>query len=440
MLFKDITIIDENFQVKEHRYVGVKGDRIACISDALPVEDYGEVYDGRNKLLIPAFYNMHSHLPMFLMRGYGENLPLMTWLQGRIFPFEAQLTQDDMYWGGLMGVAEMLRYGIGATEEMYLNHEAEARALIEGGVKARYSVCVSWMDNTSYYDLPVYKETLESIRKYNGYDNGRIRTAFSLHAEYTSTEKIAKAVAEAAAENHSTMHVHVAETQGEVDICRKRHQRRSPVRYLSDCGIFEVPTVAAHCNHLDDEDITILKEHNVTVATCPKSNAKLASGVCPVTALLDAGVNVAIGTDSVASNNNLNMIEEMRFFNLLQKGVTYNPTVITPEQTLYAATRAGALAQQREDCGFVKEGFKADLTVLDIDNVYMKPVYNLLNNLVYAASGNDVVLTMVDGKVLYRDGSYPTLDIERISYECEKSRQRILGALAETKIPDLEMN
>lgn len=429
MLFKDITIIDESFQVKEHRYVGVKGDRIACISDTLPREDYGEVYDGKNKLLIPAFYNMHSHLPMFLMRGYGENLPLMTWLQGRVFPFEAQLTPDDMYWGALMGVAEMLRYGIGATEDMYLHYDAQARALIDGGVKANYAACVLWTGEEPYRDIQVYRDALESIQKYNGFDNGRIRTTFSLHAEYTSTEKVARAVAEACAANGSTMQVHVAETAGEVEACRKNHGGRSPVRYLSDCGIFDTPTVAAHCVHLDDEDIAILKAHNVTAATCPKSNAKLASGICPVTALLSAGVNVAIGTDSVASNNNLNMIEEMRFFNLLQKATTYDPTVITPEQTLYAATRAGALAQQREDCGFVKEGFRADLTVLDIDTVYMKPVYNLLNNLVYAASGNDVVLTMVDGKVLYRDGSYPTLDIERIQYECEKSRQRILGAL-----------
>ena len=431
MLFKDITIIDENFQVKEHRYVGVKGDRIACISDTLPTEDYGEVYDGKNKLLIPAFYNMHSHLPMFLMRGYGENLPLMTWLQDRIFPFEGQLTPDDMYWGTLMGVAEMLRYGIGATEDMYLHYDAQARALVDGGVKASYAACVMGTDDVPYHELPVYKDTLESIRKYNGFDNGRIHTAFSLHAEYTSTEKIARAIAEAAAENQSTMHVHVSETAGEVEACRKNHGGKSPVRYLADCGIFDTPTVAAHCVHVDAEDIAILKAHNVTVATCPKSNAKLASGICPVTALLDAGVNVAIGTDSVASNNNLNMIEEMRFFNLLQKARTYDPTVITPEQTLYAATRAGALAQRREDCGFVKEGFKADLTVLDINTVYMKPVYNLLNNLVYAASGNDVVLTMVDGKVLYRDGCYPTLDIEHIHYECEKSRQRILGALSE---------
>ena len=429
MLFKDITIIDENFQVKEHRYVGVKGDRIACISDTLPKEDYGEVYDGKNRLLIPAFYNMHSHLYMSLMRGYGENLPLDTWLQSRIFPFEAHLTQEDMYWGALMGTAEMLRYGIGSTQDMSIEQTAAARALTDSGVKAVLSQCCFCWDDSGYEDAPIYRQTLDTIDRFNGIDNDRIRVEFSLHAEYTSTEKFAKGIAEAAKKHGSSMHVHVSETAGEVEACRVRHGGRSPVRYLADCGIFDVPAVVAHCVHVDGEDIAILKAHNVTVATNPKSNAKLASGICPVTDLLNAGVNVAIATDSVASNNNLNMIEEMRFFNLLQKARTYDPTVITPEQTLYAATRAGALAQRREDCGFVKEGFRADLAVLDIDTVYMKPVHNLLNNLVYAASGNDVVLTMVDGRVLYRDGSYPTLDIERISYECEKSHQRILGAL-----------
>ncbi len=439
MLFKDITIVDEEFKIKEHMYVGVKDDRIAYLAETMPSESFGEEYDGKNKLLIPAFYNAHSHLAMCLMRGYGENLPLMTWLQGRIFPFEAHLTPDDIYYGTMLGIAEMLRFGIAGTEDMYLNYDAQARALIDGGVKARYAASVAWMDNTSYFDLPIYKDALESIAKYNNYDNGRIKTTFSLHAEYTSTEAIAKAVAQAAADNGSSIHVHAAESQGEVDICRQRHQRRSPIRYLSDCGIFDVPTVAAHCVHIDDHDIEILKEHNVTVATCPKSNAKLSSGICPVTSLLEAGVNVAIGTDSVASNNNLNMIEEMRFFNLLQKAETLDPTVITPEQTLYAATRAGALSQQREDCGLVKEGFKADLTVIDVDQIYMKPVYNMLNNLIYAASGNDVVLTMVDGKVLYKDGEYPCMDIERIIYECEKSRARILGAINAVDVPDLSV-
>ena len=429
MLFRNITTVDENFELKEHMYIGIKGDRIDYVSDSAPAEDYGEVYAGENKLLIPAFYNTHTHLPMFLLRGYAENLPLMTWLQDRIFPFEDQLTQEDCYYGCLMGIAEMLRFGIIGATDMYLGYDSVGRAFAESGVKANFARgCTCW-DVVSYFDLPIYKEALAAIEKYQGYDNGRLHVDFSLHAEYTTNEAIVKTIAQAAAEHNVAMHVHVSETSGEVEACRERHGNRSPVRYLSDCGLFDVPTVAAHCVHIDDDDIAILKEHNVTVATCPKSNAKLSSGICPVSSLLKAGVNVSIGTDSVASNNNLNMIEEMRFFNLLQKATTGDPTVITPAQTLYAATRAGALAQQRQDCGCIKEGFKADITVLDTDTVYMKPAHNMLNNLIYSASGNDVVLTMADGRILYKDGVYTTIDIEKINFECEKSLKRIVSEL-----------
>ncbi len=438
MLFKDITILDENFEAKKHMNVGVKGETIAYIGSEMPEEDFGEVYDGNNKLLIPSFYNEHSHLPMMLMRGYGENLTLMNWLNTKIFPFEAHLNSEDMYWGGMYGVAEMLRYGIGATQEMYLDYNALGRVFRDSGIKGCFSKCVTWFSAEGYKEIPVYKETLDAIKDFNDPKNDRFRAEISLHAEYTSTEKIAKGVAEFAAENGLSMHVHISETRSETDICRARHQRRSPVRYLHDCGIFQVPTVAAHCVHIDDEDIQILKEDNVTVATCPKSNAKLGSGICPVCSILDSGINVAVGTDSVASNNNLNMLEELRFLSLLQKVDLKNPEVISPKELMYIATRAGALAQQRQKCGLIKEGFKADLTVFDIDKVYMKPEYDVLNNLVYAASGTDVVLTMVDGNVLYRDGEYPTLDIERINYETEKSRQRILGEIAETQVPDLE--
>lgn len=429
MLFKDITLVDDKWDVKKHMYVGVKGDTIAYISDKAPTEDFGEVYDGNDRLLLPAFYNAHSHLPMMLMRGYSENLSLMDWLTGRIFPFEAKLTSDDIYYGCLAGIAEMLRYGIAATSEMYINMEPECRAFAESGAKVNLSLACTHMGPESYDELSVCRDTLDAIRDYEGYDNGRMHIEFCLHAEYTNTEKIARTLAEKAAEYGSSMHVHVAETKGEVEACRERHGGKSPVRFLADCGIFDVPTVAAHCVHIDEEDIAILKEHKVTVATCPKSNAKLASGVCSESSLLKAGVNIVLGTDSVASNNNLNMIEEMRFMNLFQKATDFDPTFITPTESLYIATRAGAHAQRRSDCGLIRVGCKADLTVLDIDKVYWKPCYNVLNNLIFSADGSDVVLTMADGRVLYRDGDYPTLDMERINYECERSRLRIFNEL-----------
>ena len=429
MLFKDITILDENFEIREHMYVGVKDAFIRYVGDTMPEEDFGEVYDGKNRLLMPSFYNMHTHLPMTLMRGYGENLPLSEWLNNRIFPFEAKLTEDDMYWGCLAGIAESVRYGIGASTDMYLNENAVGRALRESGFKANFSNCVMCFDDSDYKNLPVYKTTIQSIKDYDGYDDGRIHAEFSLHAEYTSNEKIAKQLAEVVKECNSSIHVHVSETANEVKECKERHGGRSPVKYLADCGIFDVPAVAAHCVHVSDEDIDILREKNVTVASCPKSNLKLASGIAPVYRLMEGGVNVTIGTDSVASNNCLNMIEEIRMFNLLQKGSTGIATAIDPRETVFAATRAGAIGQNRHDCGIIKEGFRADIAVLDIDTVYNFPEYNLLNNLVYSMNGSDVVLTMVDGRVLYRDGMYPTLDIERIKFECKQSIKRILGEI-----------
>lgn len=429
MLFKDITFIDENFDIKEHYYIGVKSDRISYIGNEMPQDDFGEVISGENRLLLPTFYNLHSHLPMALMRGYAEGLPLMDWLQTKIFPFEAFLNDNDMYYGCLMGIAEMLRFGIGATSEMYLSQKPLLKAFLESGAKANVSRCVSCFDpETEYTDMPQFREVKESIAEYDKADNGRIRAEFSLHSEYTTTEKLVRGMAEKAKEFGSSMHIHVSETKGEVEDCIKRHGK-TPVEYLADCGVFDVPTVAAHCVHVTDNDLAILKDKNVSVAANPKSNLKLASGISPVNKMLEAGINVGIGTDSVVSNNNLNMIEEMRFFNLLQKGKNLNPTFISPKQTLFAATRAGAIAQKRDDCGLIKEGFKADFTIIDTDKIYMKPKYDLLNNLIYSAQGNDVVMTVVDGKILYNNGVYTTLDIEKILYECEKSKSRILSSL-----------
>ena len=429
MLFRDISILDETFSVQEHMNVGIRGKRIAYLHTELPKEDFGEVYDGKNRLLLPAFVNLHSHLPMVYLRGYGDHLPLMEWLNTKIFPFEAKMTDDDMYYGTLAGIAEMLRFGIASTTEMYLSLRPLCRAFLDSGAKANVSRCVSCFDPAvSFADMPQHKELKSCFSEFHGAEDDRIRVEASIHSEYTTTEKTVRGIAETAKELGTSLHVHVSETEGEVFGCRERHGK-SPVEYLAACGVFDVPTTAAHCVWTDENDRNILREKGVSVAANPKSNAKLASGVSPVADYLARGINVGIGTDSVSSNNNLNMLEEMRFFNLLQKGITREATVITPAETVYAATRAGALAQRRTDCGLIKEGFRADLTVFDIDRVYMKPTHDLLHNLVYSAQGTDVVLTMADGTVLYRDGEYPTLDIERIFFEVEQRKNRILSEL-----------
>lgn len=430
MIFKNITLIDENMVPCENMFLATRDNKIEYIGREEPKKDYGRVIDGKNRLLIPAFYNAHTHSPMQLLRGYGENLSLMDWLFKRIFPFEAQLNSNDIYFGALMHTAEMARFGIVGATDMYKDGMSLCRAFADGGVKGNISTGCTCFDDREFSEMHDYEETLSMISEYKGYDNGRIMPEFSLHAEYTSTPKIVETLANTAKRVGTRMNVHVSETENEVRECKERRDGKSPVKYFADLGFFDVPSTAAHCVHIDDEDIEILKSHRVSVATCPKSNLKLASGVCPADKLLKKGVNLALGTDGTASNNNLNMLEEIKFFALIHKGISADPKIITPAEALYAATRAGALSQGREDCGILKEGFRADIAMLDISDVYMKPVHNILNNLIYSAAGTDVCMTICDGKILYENGEYKAVDIERAEYEVEKSRKRILNELS----------
>lgn len=429
MLFDNITILDENLEVREHMYVGTSGSLIEYIGENAPAEDFGDRYDGCGRLLMPAFYNAHAHSPMMMMRGYGENLSLSDWLNKRIFPFEDKLYYDAVYWSTLLAMAESVRFGIVSTSDMYYFCEDMARAVVESGTKANISRSITSFAEGSVRDAQSFHEAEALFDNFHGADDGKILVDASVHAEYTNTETSIAEVADFAKERGINMHVHVSETKSEHEECMQRHGGRTPTKLLYDLGAFDVNSTAAHCVWVTDEDMDILAEKGVTVATNPVSNLKLASGVCNVPALLDKGINVAIGTDSVASNNSLNFIEEMKFFALLNKERHGDPTCITPEETIHAATYAGALAQGRPDCGRIKAGNRADMIVLDISGPNMHPVHDMATNIVYSASGSDVVLTMCDGKVLYRDGVYTTIDVEKAIAETEAACADILSRL-----------
>ncbi len=429
MLFKNITILDENFEIKENMYVGIKGDTIAWLSKEEPKEDYGDVKDGKGKLLMPGFYNTHAHSPMSLMRGYGENMNLQDWLFNRIFPFEDKLTSDAVYWATKLAMAESLKYGIVSTSDMYYFLDDMVRAIAESGCKDNISRGITNPTGDPFDSLVSVEETIDAVKKYNGFADGKIKIDASLHGEYTSNEETARGLAALAKELGIGMQVHVSETKSEHEECKGRHGGMTPVQYLADCGIFDVPTVAAHCVWIEGEDYDILKEKGVTVATNPVSNMKLSSGICDVSGLLAKGVNVGIGTDSVASNNNLSFLEEIKTMSLLAKVKTMDPTVITPKQALYMATRGGALAQGREDCGLIKEGFKADMIMMDLSAPNMNPVHNMLNNLVLSATDSEILMTMVDGKILYEKGQLLTIDVEKTVHEVERVVKDILGRL-----------
>lgn len=429
MLFKNIDILNEKIRVEKNKNVLVEKGKIVYIGDSIPESYKGPTYDGKNKLLMSGFFNIHGHSPMTLLRGYGENMSLQDWLTKKIFPFEAHLDGEAVYWGTMLAIAESIQNGIISTTDMYYFCEDMARAFSEAQAKVNIGRAITAFGDENINELESFAEAKELYKNYNESEGGRIKIDMSLHAEYTSTEKIVKQLAEETSILGAGMHVHVSETRQEHELCKEKHGGRTPVKYFYDSGLFDTRTTAAHCVWIEDEDINLLKEKNVTVASCPVSNLKLASGVCDTSKLLKRGVNVGIGTDGVASNNSLDYIEEMKFFALVGKGFMHNPELITPEEVLYAGTRAGAISQGRYDSGRISTGSKADLVVLDMSGVNMTPDINDINNLVYAGSNRQILLTMVDGKVLYENGEFRTIDIEKVKYNVNAVTKKIIDKL-----------
>lgn len=433
MLFADIDLLDEDLDYRTRQWVGVRDGRIAYLGDEAPAGEeaaaYGEVYDGRGKLLAPAFYNAHAHAPMTLLRGYAENLPLQAWLNDKVFPFEDRITPEDCYWGTLLACAEMARYGCVSFSDMYYHMEEGARAALDAGLKMNLSDSLLAFNGEGLDELPVDAQNRRLLHDLQGAGDGRIVVDCNIHAEYTSNPRAVCDLAAFAREQGLRVQVHVSETRAEHEECRQRHGGLTPVRYFDSLGLFDVPVTAAHCVWVDDEDIDVLAARGVFVAANPASNMKLGSGFAPVPKMLERGVKVCLGTDGMASNNNHDMMQDLYLLALLYKGSTNDPSVVTPKQALAAATRMGALSQGRDDCGYVAIGAKADLCVFDTSGPSWAPMTNPLVNVVYAGHGADVCLTMCDGRVVYRDGAYPTLDVERAKAEVNARTQRIVGEL-----------
>lgn len=439
-LFKDITAIDGTGLVLEHAWVGIRDGYITWI-EVNPEEQtrlaqtkpgvWDEIYNGSGRVLMPGFYNAHAHVPMTLLRGRGEGLALDAWLNKAIFPFEDHIDHDAAYWATQLGIAEMFRFGTVSFSDMYYHSDARAQAILESGIKCNLGHSVTCFDqDASFEDLADYDIMNHLVVTYHGAGDGRLLIDANLHAEYTSTPRVARGLADFAREHALRMQVHVSETASEVQGCKERHQGKTPVRYLADCGIFDTPTTAAHCVWLEEDDVSILAEYGVYVAANPASNAKLGSGIADLGALAHADVTIALGTDGVASNNNHDMHRGMYLMALLQRARACNPVGFSPVELVNIATRNGALAQGRSDCAKLEVGARADLCVFTFDTIWAKPIQDYFTNLVYSVEGQDVVLTMVDGVVVYNEGIYPTIDVERALAETTRHREKILGLLA----------
>lgn len=428
-LFQDITVVRADGTVLPHQYVAVSDGRFASIGDTCPTGTFARRIGGDSLVMMPGLVNAHTHVPMTLMRGYGDDMPLDTWLFQRIFPFEDRLDGEAVYWGSLLGIAEMLATGTTAFSDMYYFCDRIADAVEESGIKANIGRGISCFDPAQRFcDLPAYSELIKLFETRQGAAGGRIRIDVAPHSEYTTRPDILADAAALAAQYHARLQVHVSETRGEHLECVGRHGK-TPTQVLLDAGILDLPVTIAHGVWLTDEDMDILAEKGATIAHCAKSNMKLGSGIAQVDKWLKKGIPAAIGTDSAASNNRLDMLEEMRTANLLAKGISCDPCALPAGQTLYMATRGGALSQGREDTGDIAPGFCADAVLLDGSSCSMNPCHNALSNLMYAATGQAVQMTMADGRILYENGSFTTLDVERIVFHVRRCVDEILHTM-----------
>ncbi|MBO4220619.1 MAG: amidohydrolase [Clostridia bacterium] len=416
-LFKNARVLSKDTDDNGTFFVAVDNDRIAYVGPDEPHESFDRTIDCSGKLLCPGFYNAHCHSPMTLFRGYGEDLPLDKWLTERIFPAEDHLTPESTYSGSMLAIAEMISCGTVSFTDMYMFSEMTAKAVSETGIKANLTRPVLSFDpDEKPEDNFRFSEAKAFANEFNGAADGRIIVDMSVHAEYTNTERSVRFTSEYARDHGLLMQMHLSETEKEQRECIERHGT-TPAEFFLRCGAFDVPASAAHCVWVTDDDICIMAEKGVSAVHNPTSNLKLGSGVMPLRKMLDGGVNVALGTDGASSNNMLDIISEMRLAAILHKGFARKADETRSSEMLPMITVNGARSQGRNDCGMIKAGFKADIVLLDMDSINAIPSYDINASFAYSIKSDNVFMTMADGRILYEDGEFLTLDIEKVKQE-----------------------
>ncbi|MCI5992573.1 MAG: amidohydrolase [Clostridiales bacterium] len=376
-LFSHVSVVtmDARMSVWLDAFVGVTDGKISYLGKKPPEEKPGSIIDGTGMVMMPGLINCHTHLPMALLRGYADDLALQTWLGEYIFPREEHLDARAVKAAALLGIAECLRFGVTSVSDMYYFEDAVAEAVAQSGIKANLSLATTMFlgDDFDFETYPACREMVALHGKWHGYDSGRIKIDCSIHAEYTSTYQLWDALAEYAINNRLGMHVHLSETRAEHEECMEKYGL-TPAQVLDCHHVFDARTIAAHCVHLTEDDMRLLAKRGVSAVHCPVSNLKLASGCADVMGMVRAGMNVCLGTDSAASNNNLDLFEEIKACALMAKGKTGDPTAVGAEAALMMATVCGARAQGREkECGQIAVGMDAELILLDFNQQHLIP-------------------------------------------------------------------
>ncbi len=419
ILLRDVMIatLDTKNEVIESGYVLVKGETISQVS-AGRYEGSLEgirVIDGKGYCVLPGMVNCHTHMAMTLLRGYGEGLPLMRWLNEKVWPMEAKFKEEHIVAGSKLAMVEMLRSGTTTFSDMYFYQDAVEGCAQEYGMRAVLGYPImgeGWESLLNSY--------LGSVKRINSGASAMSRAMLAPHSPYTLTKDALKGIAAAAKELGCGIHIHVSETEDEQGIV-KQNYGMTPTELLLEAGVFDVKTMAAHCVYLSDGDMEIMKRRNVSPVYNPVSNMKLASGAARVADMLGRGIGVCLGTDGASSNNCLNMFGEMKAGALLQKLTGRDTTALSGREMLEIAAPNGAAALGFENLGRIKPGYLADLIMVNLNKPTMVPVHDIHTNLVFSANGSEVEYVMINGRLVMDKGEFTEIDEERAVYEASKT-------------------
>jgi len=423
----EIYTADNDNKVIKNGYIIINNGIIEKINKMKEIQQenkkqFDKIIDAEDKVAIPGLINTHTHSSMTLLRGYADDLPLKEWLETKIWPFESRLRKDDFYWGTKLAILEMIKTGTTTFSDMYFSMDEIAKAVKETGIRAVLSEGLI-EENDGEKGL---QNSIRFAKEWNNKANGRIKTMLAPHSPYTCSREYLNRIVNKADEIGVPIHTHLAETENEVKITKEKYGK-SPTKFLEDVNFFSVPILAAHCIYLDESDMEILAENNVGVAHNPLSNMKLGSGIANITKLIDKGINIGLGTDGVASNNNLDLFEEAKIAAYLQKVDKKDPSLINTNDLLKMLTINGAKVLGIDNLGKLKEKYIADLVLLDINkSSYFYPHHNNLSNIFYSSNSNSVNTVIIDGKVVLEDGNLLTMEENKVFQEVERRASELV--------------
>lgn len=427
LLIKNAAIVtmDDEKRIIQSGDILIEGSAIHYVGESGQIPAYGDarIIDGAEKVALPGLINAHTHAAMTLFRGYADDMALKEWLETKIWPREAHLKAEDVYWGTMLAIVEMIKGGATCFADMYFYTDEVARAVQESGIRA--SICGVLLDflPTANDDL---KKAIAFVEKWHG-EQGRVTAMFGPHALYTCKTDYLKKMAIEARRLGVGIHIHVLETHDERDEIRKLNDAE-PFDILQVSGILDQHVLAAHAAYLTSGEIKLIRDYPFVPVHCPGSNLKLASGVAPVWEYLQEKIDTGLGTDGAASNNNLDMFEEIRLAALIHKEEKFDPTVVSAYQALELATRgsAHALGLERE-IGQIKEGMRADIILVDFKQPHLTPRHNIEANLVYSASAADVTETIVNGQLLMENRKLLTVNEEEVMKKASEAAMDLVN-------------